>query len=158
MAASTPATAALEAHGAAFTQHPYSMDVSTEVSYGEAVAAQLGVMPERLFKTLMTVVDGEPTCAIVPVSGKLSLRKLAKAAGGKKAEMAPPKNAQRWTGYQTGGISPFGQKRQIPTFVDETAELFDTVYTSGGKRGLQIEFSPNLLVTVLGAYFVDLVE
>lgn len=154
--ASTPATAFLATHASTFVEHPYSMDLPDDVSYGEAVAAQLGVSPQRLFKTLITEVDGSPVCAIVPVAGGLSLCKLAAVAGGKRASLADQKDAQRWTGYPTGGISPFGQKKRMAVVVDETADLFDTVYTSGGQRGLQIEFQPSLLADLLGATFADI--
>jgi Cys-tRNA(Pro)/Cys-tRNA(Cys) deacylase len=93
--------------------HAYELETEAE-TYGEAVAATLGVGPERLYKTLLTMVDSRPVVAIVPVSGRLSLKGLARAASGKKAEMMPPADAERLTGYVTGGISPFGQKRRLP--------------------------------------------
>ena len=154
--AATPATSALEHHGATFSIRPYSMNLSDDVTYGEAVADQLGVSPDQLFKTLVTTIDGEPCVAIIPVSTTLSLKKLAAAGQGKKAAMADPSDAERWTGYQTGGISPFGQKRTLPTFVDETVNLFETVLTSGGKRGIQIEFEPEAFTQLLNATFCDL--
>lgn len=154
--AATPAISALERGDATFSIHPYSMDLSDDLSYGEAVAEQLGVDPNSLFKTLIAIIDEQPVVAVIPVSTTLSLKKLATAGKGKKAEMADPADAERWTGYQTGGISPFGQKRTLPTFVDETAEIFETVLTSGGKRGIQIEFAPSIFAELLGAIFGDL--
>jgi Cys-tRNA(Pro)/Cys-tRNA(Cys) deacylase len=151
----TPAIVALEAGGVPFAVHPYELTESAE-TYGEAVAAVLGVDPERLFKTLVAEVDGNPTVAIVPVSSRLSTKSLARAAGGKKADMSAPDRAERLTGYVVGGISPFGQKRALPTFVDETIEVWDTVYVSAGKRGLQVEVAPADLIRLLNAAVTDL--
>lgn len=154
---STPATRALQSASAAFTIHSYVLD-SHDGSYGEAVARELDVDPDRLFKTLVTEIDEVPSVAVIPVSAKLNLKKLAAAALAKRARMAEPVDAERWTGYVTGGISPFGQKRPLPVFVDQTAILHETVLASGGKRGLQIEFSPGLFSTILNATLADLVE
>lgn len=137
--------------------HTYEVE-SDEGSYGESVAAAIGVGPERLFKTLIAVVDDRPTMAIVPATGRLSLKKLARAANGKRARMAEPADAERWTGYVTGGISPFGQKRRLEAYVDETMVQFDTVYASGGRRGIQIEVAPEDLLDTLRAHVVGLVE
>jgi Cys-tRNA(Pro)/Cys-tRNA(Cys) deacylase len=155
-ASGTPAIVALEGADVSFVVHPYELTESAE-TYGEAVAAVLGVEPERLFKTLIAEVDGNPTVAIVPVSSRLSTRSLARAAGGKKADMIASDTAERLTGYVTGGISPFGQKRALPTFVDETMELWDTVYVSAGKRGLQVEVSPAALIRLLDATVAELI-
>jgi Cys-tRNA(Pro)/Cys-tRNA(Cys) deacylase len=149
-ASGTPAIVVLEAAGIPFVIHPYEL-TETADTYGEAVAAVLDVDADRLFKTLVAEVDGDPTVAIVPVSARLSTKALARAAGGKKADMISPDIAERLTGYVTGGISPFGQKRPLPIFVDETIELWDTVYVSAGKRGLQVEVSPMDLIEVLHA-------
>jgi Cys-tRNA(Pro)/Cys-tRNA(Cys) deacylase len=155
-ASGTPAIVALEAAGVSCAVHTYELTESAG-TYGEAVAAVLGVDPDRLFKTLVTEVDGNPTVAIVPVSSRLSTRSLARAAGGKKADMIDPDVAERLTGYVTGGISPFGQKRRLPTFVDETIELWDTVYVSAGKRGLQVEVAPADLIRLLDATVAELI-
>ncbi len=152
----TPAIIALEAAGVSHVVHPYELTESAD-TYGEAVAVVLGVDPERLFKTLVAEVDGQPTVAIVPVSSRLATKLLARAAGGKKADMIAPDVAERLTGYVTGGISPFGQKRPLMTFVDETIELWDTVYVSAGKRGLQVEVSPADLIRLLGATVAELI-
>jgi len=96
-------------------------------------------------------VDGHLSVGIVPVSGMLDLKALAAALGGKRAEMAPPADAERSSGYVVGGISPIGQRKALPTALDETAELFDTIYVSGGRRGLDIGLSPSDLVRITGA-------
>ena len=144
----TPALEALRRSGVMFTTHDYELEM-TELSYGEAVAAALGVDPGRLFKTLIAVCDGKPAVAIVPTRSQLSLKALARAVGGKRAEMADPADAEKWTGYVVGGISPIAQKRRLPTFLDESAGAFDTVYVSGGARGLQVELSPADLTKLL---------
>ena len=110
----------------------------------------LDLDPGQVFKTLLADVDGRVVVGIVPVSGKLDLKALAAAVGGKKAEMADPKLAERRTGYVVGGISPIGQKISHATVLDETAELYDTVFVSGGKRGFDIELAPADLLAVTG--------
>ena len=148
---------ALEQAGVEFVLHAYSLEEEGD-SYGEAVARTLEVSPDRLFKTLLAAVDGRPVVAIVPVSGRLALKSLARAAGGKKAEMVPPADAERLTGYVTGGISPFGQKRQLPVFVDESIASHPTIYCSAGQRGLQVELAPSDLAGLLGARLAPLAE
>jgi Cys-tRNA(Pro)/Cys-tRNA(Cys) deacylase len=145
----TPATVALSAAGIPFTEHAYEHDPAN-TSFGLEAATALGLDPERVFKTLLADVDGSLTVAIVPVTGKLDLKALAAAVGGKKAEMADAKVAERKTGYVVGGISPIGQKTRHVTVVDETAELFDTIFVSGGKRGFDIELAPADLLAVTG--------
>jgi Cys-tRNA(Pro)/Cys-tRNA(Cys) deacylase len=147
----------LEKAGVSFTLHAYELETEAE-TYGEAVAATLGVGPERLYKTLLTAVDTRPVVAIVPVSGRLSLKGLARAAAGKKAEMMPPADAERLTGYVTGGISPFGQRRRLPVFVDSSVLSHDTIYCSAGQRGLQVEVDPVDLIRLLSAEVAELVE
>ncbi len=150
----TPAILMLEAAGVPFTVHEFHHDPG-ERNYGQVAAEALGAEPERVFTTLvanLTVERGvEQVVGIVPVSGQLSLRELAVALGGKRAEMCPTDVAQRITGYVVGGISPFGQKKRLRTAIDETCILFDTVFVSGGKRGLDIEIAPDDLVAVLDA-------
>ncbi len=148
---STPATEALRRAGVAFTPREYPPIEEAEGTYGEAIAALLGVDPARVFKTLVTVVDDRPTVAVVPVSGHLSLKALARARGAKRAEMADPAQAERLTGYVVGGISPFGQKRRLEVVVDATLLDHPTVLVSGGRRGLQVELAPADLVSLLGA-------
>ncbi|MHC5795623.1 Cys-tRNA(Pro) deacylase [Lacisediminihabitans sp. FW035] len=146
----TPATLALAALGIPFVEHDYAHDAAT-TAFGVEAASLLGIDPERVFKTLMTEVDGGLAVAIVPVSGKLDLKSLAGVLGAKKATMADPALAERRTGYVVGGISPIGQKTALRTVLDETAELFDTVFVSGGRRGFDIELSPADLISATSA-------
>lgn len=147
----TPAIVALKAAGVPFQVHEFETDPADH-NYGQAAALALGVELERVFKTLIaTVDDRDHVVAIVPVSGQLSLKELAAAVGGKRAEMCLPETAQRLTGYVVGGISPFGQKRSLPVVIDETCVLFDSIFVSGGRRGLDIEIAADDLVTILGA-------
>jgi Cys-tRNA(Pro)/Cys-tRNA(Cys) deacylase len=151
----TPATVALSAAGIPFTEHAYAHDPAN-TNFGLEAAEVLGVEPDRVFKTLLADVDGALTVAIVPVTGKLDLKRLAAAVGGKRAAMADPAVAERRTGYVVGGISPVGQKTAHRTVLDETAELWDTVYVSGGRRGLDIELSPADLVRATSATLADI--
>jgi Cys-tRNA(Pro)/Cys-tRNA(Cys) deacylase len=147
----TPAIVALNAAGVPFRMHEFDADPA-ERQYGQAAAQALGVDLERVFKTLIaTVDDRNHVVGIVPVSGQLSLKELATAVGAKRAEMCVPETAERLTGYVVGGISPFGQKRSLPTVIDETCVLFDSIFVSGGRRGLDIELAPDDLISVLGA-------
>ena len=146
----TPATAALTAAGVAFTLHEYAHDPRAE-SYGLEAAAALGLDPARVFKTLVADLDGALVVAVVPVAGWLDLKALARGLGGRKAVMASPRDAERATGYVTGGISPVGQKRPLRTVVDSGALDHDTVYVSAGRRGLDLEIAPADLVAVTGA-------
>lgn len=149
--ASTPAVAALVEAGIAHTLHSYTHDPGNDLGYGLEAAAAIGADPEQVFKTLCAFVDGHLAVGIVPVSGMLDLKALAHALGGKRAEMAPPADAERSSGYVVGGISPIGQRKALPTALDETAELYDVIYVSGGRRGLDIGISPADLVTVTHA-------
>lgn len=146
----TPATVALTRANVAFTLHAYDHDPRA-TSYGLEAAAALNVSPERVFKTLLSEVDGRLVVGIVPVDGQLDLKALARAVGGSKAVMADPSTAERVTGYVVGGISPLGQKRRSPTVVDETALAHPTVFVSAGRRGLDLEIAPADLVRVLDA-------
>lgn len=151
----TPATAALVAAGIEFTVHEYAHDPRAD-SYGLEAAQALGLDPAVVFKTLLADVDGSPHVAIVPVAGLLDLKALAAAVGGRRAEMADPKAAQRITGYVVGGISPIGQKRSLPTFIDSSAEGCARMYVSGGKRGMDIGLSPTDLARVTSGRFTPL--
>lgn len=151
----TPAVIALQAAGVAHTLHHYTHDHRSE-SYGLEAASELGLDPDRVYKTLMVSVDARLAVAVVPVSARLDTKALARALGAAKAEMADVKAAERATGYVAGGISPFGQRRQHPTVVDETVHLWDTVYVSGGRRGLEVEIAPDDLVEVTGAIVSDI--
>jgi Cys-tRNA(Pro)/Cys-tRNA(Cys) deacylase len=150
VATGTPATALLARSGVVHTLHPYEHDPRAE-AYGEEAAAILGVIPQRLFKTLIASVDGKLACGVVPVAGRLDLKALAAAVGGKRAEMADPQAAQRATGYVLGGISPLGQKTRLRVVIDSSALTYDTVFVSAGKRGLQVELSPTDLVSLSNA-------
>jgi Cys-tRNA(Pro)/Cys-tRNA(Cys) deacylase len=152
----TPAIVTLISAGVPHTVHQYAHDPSTDVGYGLEAAQVLGIPPEQVYKTLMTVVDGALTVAVVPVTGMLDLKALAQALGGKKAAMADKSAAERATGYVVGGISPLGQRSAHPTVVDETVWLFETVYVSGGRRGLDIELAPDDLVRLTAATVADI--
>ncbi|MBG6107076.1 Cys-tRNA(Pro)/Cys-tRNA(Cys) deacylase [Frigoribacterium sp. CG_9.8] len=141
----TPATVALAALGIAFIEHGYAHDTAN-TSFGLEAATVLGLEPARVFKTLVADVDGTLAVAIVPVSGMLDLKTFASVLGAKKAVLADPAMAERRTGYLVGGISPIGQKTLLRTVLDETAELFDTVFVSGGRRGFDLELAPHDLI------------
>ncbi|MBV9592576.1 MAG: Cys-tRNA(Pro) deacylase [Actinobacteria bacterium] len=150
MATGTPATALLTRERVAHTLHPYQHDPRAE-AFGEEAAAALDVAADRIFKTLIAVIDGQLTCAVVPVSGRLDLKAVAAARGGKRAEMAEPIAAQRATGYVVGGISPLGQRSRLPVVLDQSALGFPTVFVSAGKRGVQVELAPADLVRLTRA-------
>jgi Cys-tRNA(Pro)/Cys-tRNA(Cys) deacylase len=123
--------------------HSYEHHPDTE-SYGEEAAHILGQDPAQVFKTLIAALSDDNqqlVVAIVPVAGQLDLKALAAAAGAKKAAMAAPKDAERATGYVLGGISPLGQRKRLPTFLDESARAFTSIFVSAGKRGLEIELA-----------------
>ena len=138
----TPATVALTSAGVPFTLHAYDYDPS-HPSYGEEAAEAMGVSPDRVFKTLVADVDGALTVAVVPVAGSLDLKALASAVGGKRAAMADPALAERTTGYVRGGISPLGQRKRLPTVLDASAATHPTICVSAGRRGLEVELSPD---------------
>ncbi len=149
--AATPAVRVLEKAGVAFSLHSYDPEHPSDQGYGEAAVAALGSDPRQVFKTLVARVDGTLTVALVPVAGTLDLKALAAAAGGRRAVMAEPADAERATGYVRGGISPLGQRRGLPTIVDESALGFATVLVSAGRRGLQVELPPTDLVRLTSA-------
>lgn len=151
-AAGTPATLALTRAGVAFTALAYDHDPRAS-AYGLEAAEKLRLDPDRVFKTLLAEVDGALAVGIVPVAMQLDLKALAVALGGKRAEMADPRIAERKTGYVVGGISPIGQKTALPTVLDESAILCETIYVSGGRRGLDLELAPDDLVAVTGARY-----
>ena len=149
----TPATVALNAAGLWWCGHTYTHDPRSE-SYGLEAAVALGVEVASVFKTLVAQVDGAGLAVgIVPVAMLLDLKALAHAAGGKRAEMANPALVERSSGYVLGGVSPIGQRKKLPTFLDESAILFDHIYVSGGRRGFDIQFAPgDLLIATEGQY------
>ena len=151
----TPATVALVAAGIPFTAHTYAHDPAT-TNYGLEAAHALGLDPDRVFKTLLAEADGRLVVGIVPVTGMLDLKSLAATVGAKRAQMADPAVAERKTGYVVGGISPLGQKTPLPTVLDETATLWDTVFVSGGRRGFDIELAPDDLLALSGGQLADI--
>ncbi len=146
----TPAIIAAKKAGIPFTVHEYKHDPSTD-SYGLEAARVLGVDPSQVYKTLVTRVEGQLVVALVPVNKNLDLKALASVLGAKKAAMAEITNAERATGYVVGGISPLGQRKHLPTVVDETMLRFETIYVSAGKRGLEIQLRPADLIRLCQA-------
>lgn len=146
----TPATVALTRAGVDFVLHPYEHDPRA-ASYGLEAAEALGVAPPRVFKTLMATLDGRLVVGIVPVSGQLDLKALARSLGGSKAAMAEVSVAERATGYVAGGISPVGQRRRHRSVLDAAALDHDTIFVSGGRRGLDLQIAPADLVGVIDA-------
>ena len=141
----TPAIVAAERAGITFTVHEYAHDPKA-ASYGLEAAEKLGLEPTRVFKTLVADVDGTLTVAVVPVTAQLDLKAL-----GKRAAMADQKLAERATGYVAGGISPLGQRKRLPTVIDESALTYETIHVSAGRRGLEIELAPGDLVALTRA-------
>jgi Cys-tRNA(Pro)/Cys-tRNA(Cys) deacylase len=153
-AGATPATVALTRAGVRHVLRAYRHDadaVAGGLSYGLEAAAALGVDPATVYKTLLAVVDGRLTVAVVPVADRLDLKALATAVDGKRAELAEPAVAERATGYVVGGISPLGQRRRLPTVVDASASGHERVLVSAGRRGLDVELAPADLVRLTGA-------
>ena len=147
---STPATLALDRAGITYTRHPYDHDPAA-AGYGLEAASALGVDASQVFKTLVVDTGGGLGVGIVPVEGQLDLKAVAAALGVKSVTMADPVAAQRSSGYVVGGISPVGQKRPLPTVLDETAYACQVVYVSGGRRGFDLGLSPTDLARVTGA-------
>lgn len=148
MSKKTRATEALEKAGVAFSVHAYDYDPDAD-RIGVQAAEALGEPPERVLKTLMALIDGKPVCVVVPSNSEVSMKKLASALGGKSAQMMKPADAERMTGYKVGGISPFGQRRAVPTVMEERALRFDYVFINAGQRGLQVRLDPKAAIAVL---------
>jgi Cys-tRNA(Pro)/Cys-tRNA(Cys) deacylase len=140
----TPAIVAAARSGIPFRVHEYEHDPRA-ASFGAEAVEKLDLDPARVFKTLVADVDGELTVAVVPVEAQLDLRML-----GKRARMADTKAAERATGYVMGGISPLGQRRRLPTILDESALAFETIHVSAGRRGLELELAPSDLLALTG--------
>ncbi|GAB2720575.1 Cys-tRNA(Pro) deacylase [Halomonas garicola] len=152
----TPAVDAAKKAQIRFTTHAYAHDESA-ASYGVEAAEKLGVAPESIFKTLVVKLDGKRLAVgLVPVTGKLGFKLIARAAGAKKATMASPEEVERATGYVLGGVSPLGQKKRLPTFIDTSAEAFSHLHVSAGRRGLEIALAPADLAALTQAEFVPL--
>ncbi|WP_207216448.1 Cys-tRNA(Pro) deacylase [Xylanimonas ulmi] len=149
-AGGTPAIVALERAAAPHTVRAYEHDPVSALGYGLEAAVAMGVEPAQVFKTLVADVDGRLVVGVVPVDRQLDLKALARAVGGKRAAMAPPAVAERATGYVVGGISPLGQRHRHPTVVDASAQGFDVVYVSGGRRGLDVGLAPGDLLALTG--------
>lgn len=141
MSRTTPATAALKRAGVAFELATYDYDPRAQ-KVGLQAAEALSEPASRVFKTLVVLVDGKPACVILPSDREVAMKKVAAAFGGKSAQMMPPTDAERITGYKVGGVSPFGQRRRLPTAIEETALALPYIYVNGGQRGLQIRLAP----------------
>ena len=150
MAKSTPATLALQKAGIAFVLHEYDYDPDAE-RIGMQAAEALGIEPARLLKTLMARAGDTIVCVLAPSDREVNLKKLARVAGARSASMLGAAEAERITGYHVGGISPFGQKKRVPVFVERTALRFDRLVVNGGRRGLQVELKADDLLRVLNA-------
>lgn len=154
----TPAIIMAEKANIEFSIHEYEHEASAE-SYGVEAAEKMGVAPERVFKTLVAST-GDKTfgVAIVPVTGQLNLKSFARALSVKRAEMADPVDVERITGYVLGGVSPLGQKKRLATVIDASAQGFDTVFVSAGRRGLEIELAPGDLARLTSASYFDVAQ
>ncbi|QXC50746.1 Cys-tRNA(Pro) deacylase [Agrobacterium salinitolerans] len=156
MSKTTRATQMLTKAGIAFTTVTYDYDPNAD-RIGLQAAEAIGEAPHLVLKTLMAELDGKPVCVIVPSDREVSMKKLAAAFGGKSASMMKPADAERATGYHVGGISPFGQKKQVPTAIETAAMAHDCVYMNGGQRGLQVRLSPRDAQKALKAIAAPLV-
>lgn len=153
----TPACKVLKSSAIEFSIHEYEHDVDAK-SFGLEAAQKLNLDVREVFKTLLVTDSKNFYVAVLPVAHQLSLKKIAAAVGAKKLQMAEPKDAERLTGYLVGGISPIGQKKRLKTVIDQSAELLNKIYISGGKRGLDIGIKPQDLIRVLNAQFADVLD
>jgi Cys-tRNA(Pro)/Cys-tRNA(Cys) deacylase len=155
MAKGTPATLALEKAGIAFTLHEYEYDPNA-ARIGVQAAQALGIEPARLLKTLMARAGQEVVCVLLASDREVNLKKLAAAAGAKSAAMVGAQEAERITGYRIGGISPFGQRKRVRTFIDQAALAFPKLVMNGGRRGLQVELAADDAVRLLNAAVAEI--
>lgn len=146
----TPAIRVLDEAGVEYGVHEYERGADLR-DLGAEAAEALGLPYDQVFKTLVVVADTELVVTVIPVSATLSLKLAAAALGAKRVTMCEPARAERSSGYVIGGISPLGQKRRLPTVLDESAELFDRIYVSGGKRGLDVSLAPADLARLVDA-------
>ncbi|OED39127.1 aminoacyl-tRNA deacylase [Chromatiales bacterium (ex Bugula neritina AB1)] len=156
----TPAIKLLQELNIDFSLREYDSR-NHESNFGLAAASALQQDAHQVFKTLLATLDGnhrKPVVALVAVADQLDLKKLASTASARKATMADPPLAQKATGYVVGGISPLGQRQKLPTYIDESAQLFETIFVSGGKRGLQIEICPATLCKLLQGHFAPIAK
>ncbi len=157
-AGATRATAALDRAGVEYRVHHYDVAEKVGDGYGEAVAAAIGLPGARVFKTLVAELDGRAVVGVLPVDRRLSIKRLARAAGGKHGSLADPAVAERLTGYVTGGISPFGQRKRLPLYLDSSARRWETIAVSGGRRGLQLELAPDVILSVTGGSLAPIAD
>jgi Cys-tRNA(Pro)/Cys-tRNA(Cys) deacylase len=154
----TPGINVAKKKGVPYQVHEYIHDKDNEC-YGLEAAEKLGVSQQRVFKTLVLALDNKTLAvAVIPVSSMLSMKRLAQACGAKKAAMADKLMVQRSTGYVLGGVSPLGQKKRLKTIIDASAREFATIYVSAGRRGVDIELSPDDLAKLTSAAFFDLCQ
>ncbi|WP_439815428.1 Cys-tRNA(Pro) deacylase [Zavarzinia sp. CC-PAN008] len=153
MALTTPATLALKKLAIPFDLRTYDYDPSAE-RVGLQAAEALGEDPARVLKTLIAQVDGKPACLVLPSDREASMKKVAAALSGKSGAMLPVPDAERLTGYKVGGVSPFGQRKRLPTLVDASALAQPHVFVNGGQRGLQIRLTPADLIRAATAIAV----
>jgi len=156
MSKTTRATQALQRAGVTFTVHAYEYDPNAE-RIGLQAAEAIGADPNCVLKTLMVQVDGKPACVVVPSDREVNLKKLAAILGGKAAQMMKPADAERLTGYHVGGISPFGQKKRVPTLIEQSAFAHPEVFMNGGQRGLQVKLKPGDAASALSATIAELI-
>ncbi|OWJ66947.1 Cys-tRNA(Pro) deacylase [Inquilinus limosus] len=156
MSKTTRATQALERAGIGFAVATYDYDPGAD-RIGMQAAEAMGVPPRIVLKTLMAEADGKPVCVVVPSDREVGMKKLAAAFGAKSAQMMRPADAERVTGYHVGGISPLGQKRPVPTAIEEAAMAEAEIFVNGGQRGLQIRLRPQDLQAALKAKVAPLV-
>jgi Cys-tRNA(Pro)/Cys-tRNA(Cys) deacylase len=152
----TPAVNYLNKHKVAFRLHKYSHDPKHQF-YGLEAAEKLALDPQRVFKTLVVQIDDrELAVAILPVATQLNLKLLAQQCGAKKATLADARAVAASTGYVLGGVSPLAQKKRLPTVIDSSADRHETIFVSGGRRGLEIEINPRDLLEQCGAVLAEI--
>lgn len=153
----TGAILALQKAGITPVIHTYEHDERAQ-AWGLEAAQALGLDPARVFKTLLVSNEKALAVAVIPVASRLDLKAIAKQLGWKKAQLADPALAQRTTGYVVGGISPLGQKKALPTLIDASAATHETVFVSGGRRGLDLELDPQVLAQLTKASFAEVAK